>query len=198
LALTKVKNLPISEIVLMKIENSFQNSLTEVNYFNISYNGVGEESIAVIFFYGLPSVRSMGRKQLDNLKSAYRTIPCALRGFGKLTNEESQPSFAFFREYLIPFMEKLNNKKALVFGLSLSWFNTLNGKIYFPKRFEPSIIYPALTQIDLLPNLNSSKVNALRIAVIGQWIESELDYYRCRIMPPSMHFRLNKIKRNWL
>jgi pimeloyl-ACP methyl ester carboxylesterase len=140
LPLNKVPNLPITEIVTMEIDNSYQNLLTEVNKFTISYNDVGEGSIPVIFLHGFPFDKSMWKGQLDNLKVLNRIIALDIRGFGKSTDQETPLSIDLFSEDLIAFMDKLNIKKAIVCGLSMGGFIALNAIKKFPKRFEALIL----------------------------------------------------------
>jgi len=136
----KVEKLPITEIVTMELENSYQNLLTEVNNFIISYNDVGEESIPVIFLHGFPFDKSMWKGQLDSLKASNRTIACDIRGFGKSTDGNSLLSIDLFSEDLIAFMDKLNIEKAIVCGLSMGGFIALNAVKRFPERFEALIL----------------------------------------------------------
>jgi len=140
LAPNKVENLPITEIVTMELDNSYQNLLTEVNNFTISYNDAGEGSIPVIFLHGFPFDKSMWKGQLDNLKTSNRLIAVDIRGFGKSTDEKTPLSIDLFSEDLMSFMDKLNIKKAIVCGLSMGGFIALNAIKKFPERFEALIL----------------------------------------------------------
>nr|MBA2613381.1 alpha/beta hydrolase [Bacteroidota bacterium] len=140
LTLNKVENLPITQIVTMELDNSFQNLLTEVNDFTVSYNDVGEGSSTLLFLHGFPFDKSMWKSQLDNLKSSNRLIALDIRGFGKSTDEETPLSIDLFSEDLIAFMDKLNIKKAIVCGLSMGGFIALNAIKKFPERFEALIL----------------------------------------------------------
>jgi len=140
LSSNKVENLPITEIVTMELENSYQNLITEVNNFTISYNDVGEGKIPVVFLHGFPFDKSMWKGQLDSLKASHRTIACDIRGFGKSTDENSLLSIDLFGEDLIAFMDKLNIEKAIVCGLSMGGFIALNAVKRFPERFEALIL----------------------------------------------------------
>jgi len=124
----------------MESDNSYQNLLTEVNNFTISYNDVGEGKIPVIFLHGFPFDKSMWKGQLDSLNSSYRLIACDIRGFGKSTDEETPLSIDLFSEDLIAFLDKLNIKKAIVCGLSMGGFIALNAIKKFPERFEALIL----------------------------------------------------------
>ena len=136
----KVENLPITEIVTMELDNSYQNLLTEVNNFTISYNDAGEGSIPVIFLHGFPFDKSMWKGQLDSLKSSNRLIAVDIRGFGKSTDEKTPLSVDLFSEDLMAFMDKLNIKKAILCGLSMGGFISLNAVKRFQERFEALIL----------------------------------------------------------
>jgi len=133
-------NLPTTEILTMELDNSYQNLLTEVNAITISYNDVGEGSIPIIFLHGFPFDKSMWKGQLDSLKSSNRLIAIDIRGFGKSTDEETPLSIDLFCDDLISFMDKLNIKKAVVCGLSMGGFISLNAVKRFPERFEALIL----------------------------------------------------------
>jgi len=136
----KVENLPPTEIVTMELDNSFQNLLIEVNNFAISYNDVGEGAVPIIFLHGFPFDKSMWNGQLDSLKSSYRLIACDIRGFGKSTDEKTVLSIDLFSDDLLSFMDKLNIDKAILCGLSMGGFISLNAIKRFPERFEALIL----------------------------------------------------------
>ncbi|MDZ4810854.1 MAG: alpha/beta hydrolase [Bacteroidota bacterium] len=136
----KVENLTITEIGTMELDNSYQNLLTEVNNITISYYDVGEGKIPVIFLHGFPFDKSMWKGQLDSLKSSYRVIACDIRGFGKSMDEMTPLSIDLFSDDLVSFMDKLNIKKAIVCGLSMGGFISLNAIKRFPERFVALIL----------------------------------------------------------
>lgn len=136
----KVENLPITEIVTVESDNSYQNLLTEVNNITIAYNDVGEGSIPLIFLHGFPFDKSMWNGQLDSLKSSNRLIAPDIRGFGKSTDEITPLSIDLFSEDLRLFMDKLNIEKAIVCGLSMGGYIALNAIKRFPKRFKALIL----------------------------------------------------------
>jgi pimeloyl-ACP methyl ester carboxylesterase len=140
LAPNKFENLPITEIVTMELDNSYQNLLSEVNNFITSYNDVGEGSTPVLFLHGFPFDKSMWKGQLDSLKTSNRLIACDIRGVGKSIDEKTPLSIDLFSEDLIAFMDKLTIKKAVVCGLSMGGFIALNAIKRFPERFEALIL----------------------------------------------------------
>ena len=82
----------------------------------------------------------MWQGQLDFLKSSYRVIAVDIRGFGKSIDEESSLRIDLFTEDLIAFMDQLNIDKAIVCGLSMGGYITLNAYQRFPDRFEGLIL----------------------------------------------------------
>jgi len=134
------ENLPTSAVATMELDNSYQNLITEVNHLAISYNDVGKGKTPVIFLHGFPFDKSMWKGQLDNLKNSNRLIAIDIRGFGKSTDEDTPLSIDLFSEDLVSFMDKLNIKKAIVCGLSMGGFITLNAIKKFPERFEALIL----------------------------------------------------------
>ncbi len=134
------ENLPVTEIVTMELDNSFQNLLTEANNITISYNDVGEGIVPVIFIHGFPFDKTMWRGQLDSLKSLHRLIAYDIRGFGKSTDEKTILNIDLFSDDLVAFMDKLNIQKAILCGLSMGGYICLNAIKRFPERFEALIL----------------------------------------------------------
>ncbi|TDD95773.1 alpha/beta fold hydrolase [Flavobacterium cellulosilyticum] len=116
------------------------NLTINVNNFNLSYDDVGEGSIPIIFLHGFPFDKTMWQGQLDFFKSSYRLIAYDSRGFGKSTDEESVLSIDMFADDLITFMDTLNIDKAILCGLSMGGFITLNAMKRYPNRFEAMIL----------------------------------------------------------
>jgi len=136
----KIENLPVTEIVTMELNNSYQNLLTEVNDITISYHDAGEGSTPVIFLHGFPFDKSMWIGQFDGLKSTNRIIAVDIRGFGKSTDEKKPLSIDLFSDDLGAFMDKLNIQKAIICGLSMGGYIALNAINRFPERFEALIL----------------------------------------------------------
>lgn len=124
----------------MKTANKGFNLTIPVNNFELSYDDLGEGIVPIIFLHGFPFDKSMWQGQLDFLKSSYRVIACDIRGFGKSTDEESHLSIDLFAEDLIAFMDELEIEKAIVCGLSMGGFITLNAHERFSDRFEALIL----------------------------------------------------------
>jgi len=136
----EVKSLPTTEIITMELDNSYHSLLTEVNNIAISYNDVGEGNIPVIFLHGYPFDKSMWKGQLDILKSTNRAIACDIRGFGKSKDEQTPLSIDLFCDDLLSFMDKLDVQKAIICGLSMGGFISLNAMKKFPERFKALIL----------------------------------------------------------
>lgn len=111
-----------------------------INNFELSYDDVGEGAVPIIFLHGYPFDKTMWQLQLDFLQSSHRLIACDIRGFGKSTDEESPLSIDLFADDLIQFMDKLSIDKAILCGLSMGGFITLNAVQRFPDRFEALIL----------------------------------------------------------
>lgn len=124
----------------MGTENKGHNLTVTVNGFNLSYDDIGEGTVPVIFLHGYPFDKSMWLNQIDFLKASHRLIACDIRGFGKSTDEDSPLSIDLFGQDLIKFMDKLNIEKAIVCGLSMGGFITLNAHNRFPERFKALIL----------------------------------------------------------
>ena len=112
----------------------------KVNDFNLSYDDVGDGRIPIIFLHGFPFDKSMWKEQCEFLKTNYRLIACDIRGFGKSIDEQTSLNMSLFADDLIQFMDKLEINKAIICGLSMGGFITLNALERFPERFEALIL----------------------------------------------------------
>lgn len=124
----------------MEIKSKGYNLSISVNDFDLSYDDVGEGSIPVIFLHGFPFDKTMWELQLEFLKFTYRLISCDIRGFGKSTDEYTPLSIDLFADDLIKFMDKLKIEKAIVCGLSMGGYISLNALKRFPGRFEALVL----------------------------------------------------------
>ncbi|HSD05786.1 alpha/beta hydrolase [Flavobacterium sp.] len=112
----------------------------EVNDINLSYDDVGEGRIPIIFLHGFPFDKTMWASQVEYLKNSYRLIACDIRGFGKSTDEQTPLNISLFADDLIEFMNKLDIEKAVICGLSMGGYITLNAAKRYPERFEALIL----------------------------------------------------------
>jgi len=124
----------------MIIATKGYNLTIPVNNFHLSYDDVGEGRTPIIFLHGYPFDKSMWQPQLDILQCSYRLIACDIRGFGKSTDEQSSLSIDLFADDLIQFMDELNINKAVICGLSMGGFISLNVTKRFPERFAALIL----------------------------------------------------------
>ncbi|MBC7844986.1 MAG: alpha/beta hydrolase [Flavobacterium sp.] len=136
-----------------------------VNNFNLSYDDIGDGSIPIIFLHGYPFDKTMWQGQLDFFESSYRLIACDIRGFGKSTDEKSHLSMDMFADDLVTFMDKLSIDKAIVCGLSMGGFITLNAMKRFPSRFEALILCDTqcvadTPEIKVKRNINIDEIEA--------------------------------------
>lgn len=154
------------KIYSMKTTTNGYDLTIEVNNFNLSYDDVGEGHIPIIFLHGFPFDKTMWSAQLEYLKSSYRLIACDIRGFGKSTDEETPLNISLFADDLIEFMNKLEIDKAVICGLSMGGFITLNVAKRFPDRFEALILCDTQCMAD------TPEIKAKRIENISE-IESK-------------------------
>ncbi|MCR9013610.1 alpha/beta fold hydrolase [Aquiflexum gelatinilyticum] len=124
----------------MKNEKIGSDLTISVSNFHMSYDEMGEGIIPVIFLHGFPFDKTMWAEQLEFLKSSYRVIAVDIRGFGQSVDEESELSIEMFADDLIALMDALYIEKAVVCGLSMGGFITLNAHQRFPERFEALIL----------------------------------------------------------
>lgn len=137
------------------------NDLTlRVNDFDLSYDDIGEGKVPIIFLHGFPFDKSMWKSQLDALKATNRVIACDIRGFGQSSDEDTMLSIDLFAEDLIDFMNELRIEKAIICGLSMGGYITLNAARRFPDRFE------ALILCDTQCNADNDDVKAKRQSAI--------------------------------
>lgn len=137
------------------------NNLTlRVNDFDLSYDDIGEGKVPIIFLHGFPFDKSMWKSQLDALKASNRVIACDIRGFGQSVDEDTMLSIDLFAEDLIDFMNELRIEKAIICGLSMGGYITLNAARRFPDRFE------ALILCDTQCNADNDDVKAKRQSAI--------------------------------
>lgn len=111
-----------------------------INYFNLSYDDLGEGDLPIIFLHGFPFDKSMWNGQLEALSSSYRVIACDIRGFGKSRDEVTSFSIDLFSIDLAKFMCALGIKKAIICGLSMGGYIALNFQKKYPELVEALIL----------------------------------------------------------
>ncbi|WP_026969198.1 alpha/beta fold hydrolase [Algoriphagus terrigena] len=111
-----------------------------INYFNLSYDDLGEGDLPIIFLHGFPFDKSMWQEQLEALAPSYRVIACDIRGFGKSRDEVTSFSIDLFSIDLARFMNALGIKKAIICGLSMGGYIALNFQKKYPELVEALIL----------------------------------------------------------
>lgn len=144
----------------MKEANRGYDLTIKVNEFDLSYNDIGEGRVPIIFLHGFPFDKTMWNKQCEFLKKDYRVIACDIRGFGKSKDEKSPFSMGLFTDDLIHFMDKLAIDKAIVCGLSMGGFITLNAIKRYPERFEALILCDTQCIADT-PEVKDKRIKAI-------------------------------------
>lgn len=136
----KFENLQIVKIKNMEIADYNSDLIIEVNHFNVAYNDMGNGNIPIIFLHGFPFDKTMWKNQFEELKSSNRVIAIDIRGFGKSIDEKTPLSIDLFSDDLVAFMDKLKIKKAILCGLSMGGYISLNTIKRFPERFDALIL----------------------------------------------------------
>lgn len=111
-----------------------------INYFNLSYDDLGEGDVPIIFLHGFPFDKSMWRAQLQALAPDYRVIACDIRGFGKSVDEITSFSIDLFAIDLARFMNALGVKKAIICGLSMGGYIALSFQKKYPELVDALIL----------------------------------------------------------
>ena len=124
----------------MKTESRGRDLSVPINYFNLSYDDLGEGDVPVIFLHGFPFDKSMWNGQLEALSQSHRVIACDIRGFGKSRDEVSSFSIDLFSIDLARFMCALGIKKAVICGLSMGGYIALNFQKKYPEFVEALIL----------------------------------------------------------
>jgi pimeloyl-ACP methyl ester carboxylesterase len=112
----------------------------KINDAEICYDDFGESAIPVIFIHGFPFNKASWQPQMDFLKNQYRVIAYDIRGFGKSTSGDEEPSINLFADDLIQMMDVLQIEKAIVCGLSMGGYILLNAINRYPERFHGVIL----------------------------------------------------------
>lgn len=153
--------------ITMETRTKGYNLSIPVNNFNLSYDDVGEGSIPIIFLHGFPFDKTMWLGQLDYLKLSYRLIACDIRGFGESTDEKTPLSLDLFGDDLIQFMDAMQIDKAVVCGLSIGGFITLNAHEKSPERFEALVLCNTQCIADTIETKEKRYVNIEKIKAGG-------------------------------
>jgi pimeloyl-ACP methyl ester carboxylesterase len=130
-------NISYSPDVLTK---SMKERLIQVNGINVSYFDSGKESQPILFIHGFPFEKSMWLPQMEQLMLNHRVISYDIRGFGKSTTNDQEPSMSLYADDLIALMDVLKINKAVVCGLSMGGYILLDAVLRYPNRFKAIIL----------------------------------------------------------
>lgn len=120
------------------------------NGIDISYDQAGEGIRTLIFIHGFPFDKSLWQTQLSHFENNYRVIAYDIRGFGKSTDNATEPSIQLFADDLLAFMDALRIEKAIICGLSMGGFIALNAVSRFSERFEALVLCDTLCNADAI------------------------------------------------
>ena len=120
------------------LENNFS---IAVNDITVSYTD-NEKDVApvLIFIHGFPFNKSMWNIQMKALKDNYHVITYDVRGHGDSDEGNADFSIELFVNDLICLMDILKIDKAVLCGLSMGGYISLNAISNFPERFDALIL----------------------------------------------------------
>ena len=112
-----------------------------VNDVTISYSDEGPpDAPVIIFIHGFPLNKSMWSGQREALRNDFRIITYDVRGHGNSDTGNKDLSIELFGQDLIDLMNALDIRKAIVAGLSMGGYISLNAVLRFPGRLEALIL----------------------------------------------------------
>ncbi len=112
-----------------------------VNDITVSYTDNGNAGYPfLIFIHGFPFNKSMWNIQLEALKDNYHVISYDVRGHGNSDAGNVDFSIELFVNDLICLMDILKIEKAVLCGLSMGGYISLNAISTFPERFDALIL----------------------------------------------------------
>lgn len=117
------------------------NLTTSVNDLRVSYLDNGLNGVPVlIFIHGFPFNKSMWYNQMREFMDDFRVISYDIRGHGNTDKGDADFSIDLFAKDLIDFMDAMKIDKAVLCGLSMGGYISLNAVTNFPERFEAMIL----------------------------------------------------------
>jgi 3-oxoadipate enol-lactonase len=99
-----------------------------------------ENAPVIIFIHGFPFNKNMWEKQSEALKNKYRVVAIDLRGHGNSDAGKEDFSINLFAEDLIHIMDLLQISRAVLCGLSMGGYISLNALERFPNYFSALIL----------------------------------------------------------
>jgi 3-oxoadipate enol-lactonase len=117
------------------------NSRLAINDIMISYTEDGKEGAPfLIFIHGFPFNKTMWNVQVQTLKDDYHVITYDVRGHGNSDTGKVDFSIELFVNDLISLMDTLKIDKAVLCGLSMGGYISLNAILNFPERFDALVL----------------------------------------------------------
>ena len=111
-----------------------------VNGVTICYDDLGKDTMPIIFIHGFPFDKNMWKPQVDFFKTSHRVITYDIRGYGKSFIDREKASITLFADDLVKLMDGLQVDKAIICGLSMGGYISLNAVNRFPERFHAIIL----------------------------------------------------------
>jgi 3-oxoadipate enol-lactonase len=94
----------------------------------------------IIFIHGFPFNKEMWNSQKEALKNTFHVISYDVRGHGNSSAGNQEFSIEVFANDLICLMDILKIEKAVLCGLSMGGYISLNAAVNFPLRFEALVL----------------------------------------------------------
>ena len=107
---------------------------------SVAYVDEGKGSETIIFIHGLGSYLPAWEKNIESLKSNYRTIALDLPGYGKSSKENVQVSMDAYAKTVLELMDKLKIKKATLAGHSMGGQIAITAALQAPERVSKLIL----------------------------------------------------------
>lgn len=143
-----------------------------VNDITVSYTDNGNAGYPfLIFIHGFPFNKSMWNIQLEALKDNFHVISYDVRGHGNSDVGNVDFSIELFVNDLICLMDILKIDKAVLCGLSMGGYISLNAIANFPERFD------ALILSDTNCIADSPEAKEKRMTAIGNIRKSGVEKY---------------------
>ncbi|MBC5993973.1 alpha/beta fold hydrolase [Pontibacter sp. SD6] len=107
---------------------------------SVAYVDEGKGAETIIFIHGLGSYLPAWEKNIESLKSNYRTIALDLPGYGKSSKENVQVSMDAYAKTVLELMDKLKLKKATLAGHSMGGQIAITAALQAPERVSKLIL----------------------------------------------------------
>lgn len=174
-------------------------SLTE-NELSVKINGISlrytehvrPSGSPVIFIHGFPFCKAMWSNQITALRASYHIVAFDIRGHGN--SEEGNDSFSIdlFVSDLLGLMDHLKIEKAILCGLSLGGYISLNAISKFPDRFKALVLSDTQCIADT-PEVRDKRMKAIESIKNGELEKYADDSVKNLFAPGSFISRCREI-----